>query len=122
MDNNGLGSLQGLLGSKAFFFEVFVGLHGDDSDLFGDGTGSGGLVACDHDDLDACGLAFLDSEGDTLLGRVHQRDEPDEDKILSWEVKVIWSGSYELVAFMINFFIKRKHSEAQHSLSVLTES
>jgi hypothetical protein len=72
MDDDCFGSFQGLFRGKAFFFEVFVGLHGDDSDLLGDGAGSGRLVASDHDDLDACGLALLNGEGNTFLGRVHQ--------------------------------------------------
>jgi hypothetical protein len=95
VDDDGAGFFQGLSRGVALFFVVFVGFEVDDVDLLGDGGGGGGLVARDHDDLDAGGFAFFYGEGHGLFGWVHQREQSDEHKVLRREIESIRTGSHK---------------------------
>lgn len=121
MYDNSLSPLQSFLGSKAFFFKIFVGLHSDDADLFGNGSGCGRLIASNHDDLDTGRLAFLDGERHTFFGRIHEGNKSDKDVVFEWEVEVIRSRGDELIVLMVDLFIEGKHGKAKHSLSIFAE-
>ena len=53
----------------------------DDADAAGDRLGGQTVVAGDHDDLDAGGVALFDRDGDLVSRRVHHRHEPDEHEV-----------------------------------------
>ncbi len=64
----------------------------DDADAAGNRLGGQTVVAGDHDDLDAGGVALFDGDGDFVSRRVHHRHESDEDEVtfgLGWRVVVL---------------------------------
>lgn len=121
MYHNSFCFLQCFLSRESLFFQVFVSLHCDYTDLFGDSCSCGRLIACNHDDLDTCRLALFDCIRHCLFRGIHKWNQTDKDEVLHWEVEIVRRWSHKLVVLMVDFFVKRKHSEAKNSLSIFTE-
>ena len=62
---------------------------GDDADALGDGLGGDGVVAGDHDDLDAGRAALGDGVGHGGTRRVNHRHQADEAQVLQREVDLV---------------------------------
>ena len=62
---------------------------GDDADTLGDGLGRDGMVAGDHDDLDACRAALGHRVRHGGTRRVNHRHEADEAQALQREVDLV---------------------------------
>ncbi len=106
VDDDGVGLHQRLFCRVANFLEILIGFERDNTNLLGNGSSSGRLVASDHDDLDTCGLALLDGEGHRFLGGVHQRDQTHEDEVFHGEVEVVGRGGVEAEALGVLLLVE----------------
>lgn len=79
------------------------------------------MVSRNHDNLNSGRLAFLNSEGHRVLGRVHQRDQSQECEAFHAEVESLNGIEVELGSLRIFGARQVQLSKSKHSFSISAE-
>merc|ERR1712142_579121 len=62
-------------------------IFGDDSNTFGDGFGSDGMITSDHDDFDTSTSAFAHSIWNGSARRIDHTHQSNKTQIIQWEIR-----------------------------------
>jgi hypothetical protein len=90
VDDDGVRQRKGVFEADPALFRDFVDCFlANDVALLGDGGGRDWLVAGDHNDLDAGGLALDDREGDVISWWVDQRNYANKALLFEREVGIL---------------------------------